>query len=63
VPSSVAALNRSGIALRPLKGTPRAIELAAVWRTDNRSDLVVDFQERIKREVEARRVFQNVSSV
>ncbi|NJC73055.1 LysR family transcriptional regulator [Planosporangium thailandense] len=54
VPESVATLNRSGVTLRPLRGTPRTVELAAVWRRDDRSDLVADFRDCIKREIPAR---------
>jgi DNA-binding transcriptional LysR family regulator len=53
VPSSVAILNRAGVALRPLRGTPRTVELAAVWKRDHRSDLLADFQDCIKRELPA----------
>jgi DNA-binding transcriptional LysR family regulator len=37
VPSSVAALNRTGVALRPLRGGTHRVELAAVWRSEDRS--------------------------
>jgi DNA-binding transcriptional LysR family regulator len=37
VPSSVAALGRTGVVLRHLDGDARRVDLAAVWRPDNAS--------------------------
>ncbi|HEY1972931.1 MAG TPA: LysR family transcriptional regulator [Pseudonocardia sp.] len=37
VPSSVEAVRRTGVVLRPLSGVRHRIELAAVWRSDNDS--------------------------
>jgi DNA-binding transcriptional LysR family regulator len=37
VPSSVAALRRTGVTLRPIRAAGHRVELAAVWRPDNGS--------------------------
>jgi DNA-binding transcriptional LysR family regulator len=37
VPSSVSALRRTGVTLRPIRGPGHRVQLAAVWRPDHRS--------------------------
>ncbi|WP_219419039.1 LysR family transcriptional regulator [Pseudonocardia nigra] len=50
VPSSAATLRRIGVVLRPLRGAPQTVELAAVWRRDHGSSLVTGFARALPRE-------------